>query len=121
MTCPDLGLSKSDRLCWQLCVNCVCVQSSSDESRRRKADTASRPSGTSSKTVCELRAERVRREQRERQRAQELLQQRAAAANSCHSNASLASPLSAVDDERRRRYNSQFNPDIARRPRTDHY
>jgi len=76
---------------------------------RRKNETDTKPAR--SKTVEELRAERIRREQQERQRAEQLIAKMHGGA------AAVATQETAVDD-RQRRYNSQFNPDIARRPRT---
>jgi len=61
------------------------------------------------KSIDELRAERLRREQQERQRTEQLLA-------TVHGTAA-AITTQPVDDDRQRRYNSQFNPDIARRPR----
>jgi len=62
-----------------------------------------------SKTIEQLRAERIRREQQERQRAEQLLAKMQGG----------TAPVNTepIADDRQRRYNSQFNPDIARRPR----
>jgi len=62
-----------------------------------------------SKSIEELRAERIRREQQERHRTEQLLAK-------MHSGAAAVAS-EPIADERQRRYNSQFNPDIARRPR----
>jgi len=62
-----------------------------------------------SKSIDELRAERIRREQQERQRTEQLLAK-------MHGGTASTTSEPVVDD-RQRRYNSQFNPDIARRPR----
>ena len=62
-----------------------------------------------SKTIEELRAERLRREHQERQRTEQVLAK-------MHSGAAAVTSAPEADD-RQRRYNSQFNPDIARRPR----
>lgn len=75
----------------------------SEASRQRKNEAARR---TATKSIEELRAERIRREQRERQRAEQLLQPRTQGGGD-----------ERLVDDRQRRYNSQFNPDIARRPR----
>ena len=61
-----------------------------------------------SKSIEELRAERIRREQQERQRAEQLM-------TKMHGGAAVTTE--PVVDDRQRRYNSQFNPDVARRPR----
>lgn len=76
---------------------------------RHKKETDSKP--RKSKTIEELRAERMHREQQERHRAEQLIAK-------MHGGAAAEATQETVVDDRQRRYNSQFNPDIARRPRT---
>ena len=99
------GVDMSVSLC-----SYVTVQGSHDSRHRHKTESAKRKE-TGSKIIEELRAERVRREQKERQRAEQLL------VKMQHGSGSHSEQPAAVDDDRQRRYNSQFNPDIARRPR----
>jgi hypothetical protein len=56
------------------------------------------------KTIEELRAERLKRENEEKIKTQRLL-----------NGPSTSSNVSSIQlDDRKRRYNSQFNPDLAR-------
>jgi hypothetical protein len=78
--------------------------SSTSHKRHKGEDTKN-----TCKSVEQLRAERLRREQMEHLRAEQLLAKMRGDV-----------PAPAKDpmlDDRQRRYNSQFNPDIARRPR----
>ncbi|XP_055991779.1 leukocyte receptor cluster member 1 [Sorex fumeus] len=76
-------------------------------SKKEKAEPEKPPRRPPS--LDQLRAERIRREAAERARAEALLAQvRGEAA---------PGPPEEETDERRRRYNSQFNPQLARRPR----
>ncbi|XP_048186173.1 leukocyte receptor cluster member 1 [Perognathus longimembris pacificus] len=61
-------------------------------------------------TLDQLRAERLRREATERARAEALLAR-------LQGRAPQGEPEEEETDDRRRRYNSQFNPQLARRPR----
>ncbi|KAM5236112.1 leukocyte receptor cluster member 1 [Ctenodactylus gundi] len=61
-------------------------------------------------SLDQLRAERLRREAAERARAEALLAQ-------VQGRAPQETPPEEETDDRRRRYNSQFNPQLARRPR----
>lgn len=57
------------------------------------------------KSIEQLRAERLKREAEERAKAERLL----------NGNKSVPNPKEHVElDDRKRRYNSQFNPDLAR-------
>jgi len=82
------------------------VQGSRHSRHRHRSETEKL---TKSKSIEELRAERIRREQQERHRTEQLLAK-------MHGSAAAVTQEPVVDD-RQRRYNSQFNPDIARRPR----
>ncbi|XP_006053502.3 leukocyte receptor cluster member 1 [Bubalus kerabau] len=75
--------------------------------KEKKAPEKQRPKGPPS--LEQLRADRLRREAAERVRAEALLAR----------VGGMAAPEEQPEevDERRRRYNSQFNPQLARRPR----
>ncbi|XP_004648420.1 leukocyte receptor cluster member 1 [Octodon degus] len=75
----------------------------------RKEPWATRP--TVPPSLDQLRAERLRREAAERARAEALLAQVQGR------TAREGGPQDEETDERHRRYNSQFNPQLARRPR----
>lgn len=83
------------------------MQHGSRHSHHRHKSETERPA--KSKNIEELRAERIRREQNERRRTEQLLAK-------IHGGAAAVTQEPIADD-RQRRYNSQFNPDIARRPR----
>jgi len=87
---------------------CVNVQHGWRHSHgRHKTQTEDKPA--KSKSIEELRAERRRREQTERHRREQLLA-------AIHGGAAAAVTQEPIVDDRQRRYNSQFNPHIARRP-----
>ena len=95
------------------------------ERRRRTQDTDRRPSHTSvssstpssERTIQQLRAERLRREQDERAKAQRVL----AKLRGEKTGDSLEARVEV--DDRERGYNSQFNPELARKrkPQRDGY
>ena len=74
--------------------------------------THKRPVGpriaSSSKTLEQLRAERVQREHGERKRTEELMARRFGGATDVKEDVEM--------DERKRKYNSGFNPDFTRKP-----
>jgi len=92
--------------CFSVDITTKPVQGSHRRHHRQKSDGEA---AARSKSIEELRAERIRREQQERQRTEQLLVK-------MHGGTAAATHEPVVDD-RQRRYNSQFNPDIARRPR----
>ncbi|XP_007955140.1 leukocyte receptor cluster member 1 [Orycteropus afer afer] len=77
----------------------------------RKAAAAERPRPTEPPSLDRLRAERLQREATERARAEALLARVRGRAPQ------EDPPEEEVADERRRCYNSQFHPQLARRPR----
>ena len=95
-------------VCWYNVANaCTTVQGSHHHRHHRHSSDGGKQVG--SKTIEQLRAERIHREQQERQRAEQLLAKMQGG----------TAPVNTepIADDRQRRYNSQFNPDIARRPR----
>ena len=78
--------------------------------RDQHVEKKQHPSAT--KSVEQLRAERLKREQEERRRTQELLSKGSARESS-------PVPERPVSD-RDRKYNSQYNPDFVRQPRQKH-
>lgn len=78
--------------------------------REKKEETKQHSSQT--KTIEQLRAERLKREQEERRRAQDLL-------SKGKGRESSPEPERPVSD-RQRKYNSQYNPDFVRQPKQRH-
>ena len=74
-------------------------------------------SGSRSRLLEQLRAERIAREAAERARADALISRVSAARAGVPLQYSAAAEFTRVHDEREHRYNSQFNPDIARQNR----
>ena len=74
----------------------------------------SKPSGP--KTIEQLRAERLAREKAERARTEQLLAK-------MRGEKDPSEAPEPVEDDRHRRYNSQFNPEFVRKPKRkrDHY
>ncbi len=66
------------------------------------------------KTIEQLRAERLKREKEERRRSEELLAR-------ARGEKLPTKEKEVVLDERERRYNSQFNPDFVRKPRSKRF
>ena len=64
---------------------------------------------SATKTIEQLRAERINREKQERQRALDLM-----------SGGQKSKVIEEPVDERQRGYNSVFNPDLARKPKQRH-
>ena len=62
------------------------------------------------KTIVQLRAERLKREQEERKRINKLLAKE-------RGETVEEETVTEVPDDRDRQYNSQFNPDLVRRPK----
>ena len=62
------------------------------------------------KTIAQLRAERLRREQEERKRINKLLAKQ-------RGEKVEEEETEKTPDDRDRRYNSQFNPDLVRQPK----
>ncbi|XP_062947287.1 leukocyte receptor cluster member 1 [Cynocephalus volans] len=80
-------------------------------SRKEKAASSKKQQPKEPPSLDQLRAERLRREAAERARAEALLAQVQGRAPQ------EGQPEEEETDDRRRRYNSQFNPQLARRPR----
>ena len=73
--------------------------------------------GSGSRSIEQLRAERMAREAAERSRAEALMSRVNAARAGVPLQYKATSESNSVHDEREHRYNSQFNPDIARQNR----
>jgi hypothetical protein len=65
------------------------------------------------KTIAELRAERLKREQEERRKTEALMAR-------MRGDVSQSERQEVITDERRLSYNSRFNPDFVRK-RTSHF
>lgn len=91
---------------------------SSSQSNSLSLSAHSSASASGSRSIEQLRAERMAREANERARAEALMARVNAARAGVPLQYSAASEFSAAaSDEREHRYNSQFNPDIARQNR----
>nr|XP_012330067.1 leukocyte receptor cluster member 1 [Aotus nancymaae] len=82
-----------------------------NHSRKEKKEGSEKQRPKGPPSLDQLRAERLRREAAERARAEALLAQVQGRAPQ------EGKPEEEETDDRRRRYNSQFNPQLARRPR----
>jgi len=79
-----------------------------------KKDHITDPKPSTSKSIEQLRAERLRREKEERAKTEKLL------AKARGETVPEEKRTEVVTDERERRYNSQFNPDFVRKPKKKH-
>jgi len=76
---------------------------------KKKSSSVTSHGPTAAKTIEQLRAERLKREQQERQREQQLVAK-------LRGGPDVIKAPEPITDERQMRYNSQFNPDFVRRP-----
>ncbi|XP_069056822.1 leukocyte receptor cluster member 1 [Pleurodeles waltl] len=82
---------------------------SKDHGKEKHERAKEKKAGSAKPSVEQLRQERLRREQSERARAETLL--------SGSRKEKLSVPAEQELDDRKRRYNSQFNPELARKPK----
>ena len=82
------------------------------KSKDRDKSEEKRQHSSATKSIEQLRAERLKREQEERSRAQQVLSRGS-------TRGSSPVPEKPVSD-RERKYNSQYNPEFVRRPRERH-
>ncbi|XP_078368465.1 leukocyte receptor cluster member 1 homolog [Oculina patagonica] len=80
---------------------------------KKRKDTEKDSKRKQKKSVEEMRKERLRREQEEHERERKLLA-------SVRGEKSTEATTQDTDDHRAHRYNSQYNPDFARKPRNDY-
>ncbi len=107
---------------YNLVIMCLLFQGRERSSKHKHKDKhrdrdseKSQPSSSSSKSMQQLRAERLRREKEERLKTQNLLAKMR--------GEKVPEEKEVETDERKMRYNSQFNPDLVRvrKPKRKNY
>ena len=82
------------------------------KSKDREKKEEKKQHSSQTKTIEQLRAERLKREQEERRRAQDLLAK--------GKGGELSPEPERPVSDRQRKYNSQYNPDFVRQPKQRH-